>query len=290
VEEKAEEEVPMPRLNQAIALFEQKKPVIGSFVPSGSIEQAIAAGDSAADFCIFEMEHSGFDFRGLQLSLQFLLNRRKLAQSGSLAPQPTPLVRVPSNARERNEWIHKQCMDYGVFGIVCPHLNTPEEAEHLIQSCRYPHKPDARDRHPEGLRGTAPGNAVRYWGAASTPEYIQKADLWPLDPDGEMLLMPLIEEAEGVKNITDILKTNKGVGAIFLGEVDLSVSLGHPMETTHPDVVAARDRVFKACKNAGVPVGCLGFQEPAKRLEMGFDFVVIGVPQVDAVRKAAGRA
>jgi hypothetical protein len=75
------------------------------------------------------------------------------------------------------------------------------------------------------------------------------------------------------------------IGAIFLGEVDLSVSLGHPMELDHPDVVQARDRVFKACKNAGVPVGCLGFPHNlAQRLEMGFEFVGIQPPLLDQAR------
>ncbi|MBM3947343.1 MAG: aldolase, partial [SAR202 cluster bacterium] len=164
------------------------------------------------------------------------------------------------------------------------------EAVHLIQAMRYPQRVGAPDREPEGLRGTAPGNAVRYWGVASTEEYIDKADLWPLDPSGELLLMPLIEEAEGVRNIRDILRQARGIGAIFLGEVDLSVSLGRPMATGHPDVVAARDRVLKACKDAGVPVGCLGFNQVVERVEMGFDFIVTNPQQAEAGRRAAGRA
>lgn len=279
----------MARLNKVIELFEQKKTVFGGFMPCGSLDQAATIGDSNLDFCVVEMEHSGFDFTGLRHSLQYLLSRRKIAQSGSLAPQPTPFVRIPANSRERNEWIFKQSLDQGVFGVVTPHLNTPDEAVHLIQAMRYPQRVGAPDREPEGLRGTAPGNAVRYWGAASTAEYIDKADLWPLDPSGEIILMPLIEEAEGVRNIRDILRQAKGIGAIFIGEVDLSVSLGRPMETNHPDVVAARDRVLKACKDAGVPVGCLGFQSAVERVEMGFDFIVTSPALAEAGRRAAGR-
>jgi 4-hydroxy-2-oxoheptanedioate aldolase len=279
------------RLNRLIELLQQQKQVFGAFIPTGSIESAIATGDSAFDFCIMEMEHAGFNFAGLQDSLQYLINRRRVAESGSLAPTPTPLVRIPANAREHNEWMVKQALDYGVFGLVCPHLNTVEEAMHLIRAARYPQRAEASDREPEGLRGTAPRNAMRYWGATSIPEYIDKADLWPLDAAGELLLMPLIEEAEGARNIADILTQTRGIGAIFLGEVDLSVSLGHPMELDHPDVVQARDRVFKACKNTGVPVGCLGFPHNlAQRIEMGFDFVVIQPSLLDQARQLANRA
>jgi 4-hydroxy-2-oxoheptanedioate aldolase len=279
------------RLNRLIALFQQKTQVFGTFIPTGSIEHAVATGDSAFDFCVIEMEHAGFRFVGLRDSLQYLINRRKLVESASLAPSPTPLVRIPANAREHNEWMVKQALDYGVFGLVCPHLNTVEEAVHLIRAARYPQRAEAPDREPEGRRGTAPMNAMRYWGATSIPEYIDKADVWPLDPSGELLLMPLIEEAEGVRHVADILKQARGIGAIFLGEVDLSVSLGHPMELDHPDVMQARDKVFKACKNAGVPVGCLGFPHNlAQRIEMGFDFVVIQLPFLDQARQLAGRA
>jgi 4-hydroxy-2-oxoheptanedioate aldolase len=278
------------RLNTLIERLQQKTQVFGTFIPTGSIEHAMATGDSAFDFCIMEMEHAGFHFAGLRDSLQYLINRRKLVEAESLAPMPTPLVRIPANARERNEWMVKQALDYGVFGLVCPHLNTVEEAVHMIRAARYPQGAEAPDREPEGLRGTAPRNAMRYWGATSIPEYIDKADLWPLDPAGELLLMPLIEEAEGVHHIADILKQAKGIGAIFLGEVDLSVSLGYPMALDHPDVIQARDTVFKACKNAGVPVGCLGFPHNlAQRIEMGFDFVVIQLPLLDQGRQLAGR-
>ena len=243
----------MDRLNGLIQRFIDGKPALGTFIPNGSIEDAVWVYNSGYDFVVLEMEHSGPDFPSLRISLQFLLDRAQVAETG-LRPEITPLVRIPPNSRERNQWVVKQTLDYGVYGLVVPHLNTPEEAVAWCQAARYPQLREATDYEPQGLRGTAPANAQRYWGVDYDTYYV-RADLWPLDPDGELLLMPLVEEEEGGHNIRDILKAAPGVGAIFLGEVDLSVSLGYPMQREHPDVVAARDIVLAACKDAGVPCG-----------------------------------
>ncbi|MBI4337529.1 MAG: aldolase [Chloroflexi bacterium] len=282
------------RLNRVISLWEAGQVAFGSFVPAGSIDAAVAAGESPFDFCILEMEHSNFDFPGLRLSLQFMLNRRHILEGGSLAPSVVPLTRIPANAREGNQWLIKQSLDYGVYGIVSPHLNRPEEAVALLRACRYPQRRGAPDVAPEGLRGTAPANALRYWGL-SYPEYFEKADVWPLDPGGELVLMPLIEEAEGVRNIGDILRQAKGLSAIFIGEVDLSVSLGRPMELGHPDVVEAMGRVLTACKAAGVPCGCLAAADNVEeRIEQGYRFIVVrgdrAQETLERARRAAARA
>src|SRR6266478_226917 len=93
----------MARLNKVIELLEQGKTVFGGAIVSpGNIDQAIAFGDMGYDFIIFEMEHEGFDFPNLRLSLQFLLNRRRIANGASLQPDVMPFVRVPPNARELN--------------------------------------------------------------------------------------------------------------------------------------------------------------------------------------------
>ena len=263
----------MARLNGLIQRFIDGKPALGTFVPNGSIEDAVWVSRSGYDFVVFEMEHGGMDFPSLRVSLQFLLDRAQVAETG-LQPAIVPMCRIPPNSRERNQWVIKQALDYGVYGVVVPHLNTAEEAVAWCQAARYPQLREAPDYQPEGQRGTAPGNAQRYWGL-DYDTYYAKADLWPLDPDGELLLMPLIEEEEGTHNIGDILKAAPGIGAIFFGEVDLSVSLGHPMQREHPDVVAARERVLGACKEAGVPCGCLVTpQNVEARLDMGFSFVV----------------
>ena len=102
-------------------------------------------------------------------------------------------------------------------------------------------------------------------------EYYDAADLWPLDPNGNMLLMGIIEEPEGVKNLPDILREVKGIGAIWAGPGDMSVSMGHKGNASHPDVQANLLKILADCKNAGVPcaTGATAAEVPM-RLEQGF--------------------
>jgi len=64
----------------------------------------------------------------------------------------TPLVRIPPNGGEMNQWIAKQVLDIGVFGIIFPHISTVEEARNAVSACRYPRLPNAAPlpaaRHP----------------------------------------------------------------------------------------------------------------------------------------------
>lgn len=269
-----------PRLNRVIELFERGEVVFGASIPNGDLESAMWMAESNYDFCFIEMEHSGFDFLTLRDTLQFMLNRKQIAEKGNLQPQVVPFSRIPPNSRELNQWVVKQALDYGLYGLVVPHLNTVEEATALIQAARYHQLKGVPDFEPVGKRGTAPTNAMRYWGLPYR-EYYDAADVWPLDPDGEILLMPLIEEEEGVNNIRDILRECKGIGAIFSGEVDLSVSLGHPREVDHPVVKEALQTILAACKEFNVPCGCLANpQNIEERLRQGYRFTVSGPARV----------
>ena len=269
------------RLNKVVQLLEEGKHVFGSFAPNGSIEDAIYFGDSDYDFVIFEMEHSGFDFPSLRTSMQFLLNRRRILEKGSLQPNVVPFVRIPPNSREKNEWVIKQCLDLGIYGIVAPHLNSVEDALHLISAARYTQVPGVADFEPRGHRGTAPTGAVRFWGIPQA-EYFGRADVWPLDPKGEVILMPLIEEYEGVENLGAILQAARGgIGIIFAGEVDLASSMGHHGNPTHPEVEDALRRLLTTCQAHNVPCACLA--NPANiqtRIEMGFRVLVTGPQRV----------
>src|ERR1700722_2263347 len=86
----------LPRLNGFIRAFESGKPTFGTFVPP-EIDAAVNFSATKYDGIIFEMEHNPWDIRGLRDSLQYLLNRRQIASSGSVAPSVTPLVRIPAN-------------------------------------------------------------------------------------------------------------------------------------------------------------------------------------------------
>ena len=135
------------RLNKVIELIEAGKPAFGPFVPAGSIPDATWIASSNYDFVVYELEHNAFNLSELRLSLQFMLDRRQIVESGSLAPQVTPLVRIPVNGREQSQWIVKQVLDIGVYGIVFPMINTPEDAVAALQAARYIQAADAPIRN-----------------------------------------------------------------------------------------------------------------------------------------------
>ena len=94
--------------------------------------------------------------------------------------------------------------------------------------------------------------APHYWGLTAQ-EYYDAADVWPLDPDGELLLMGIVENVQGINNLPDILRQVKGIGAIWAGSGDLSVSMGFKGQSTHPDVEAGVQKILAICQDFGVP-------------------------------------
>jgi 4-hydroxy-2-oxoheptanedioate aldolase len=241
------------RLNGIIRKLEQGKSVCVTFAPGDPANAQIAATEPY-DGIVFEMEHGPYDVRALRDCLQYLLNRRQIAESGSLAPAVTPMVRIPPNGVELNQWVAKQVLDSGVYGIVWPHISTVEEARSAVASCRYA-RPDGAPRfEPRGQRGDAPAAAARYWGLTQ-PEYYARADVWPLDPKGEILVAIMCEDVVGLKNLPRILQEVPGIGAVIIGEGDLSQNLGFPRQYAHPTVAAAIDEILAICKAHGVACG-----------------------------------
>ena len=263
------------RYNKVIALLEQDKPVFCSgLVWNGSLDDLTFIADSDYDMVIIEMEHQGFNLDNLRTSLQFLLSRKKVSESGSLQADPVPFVRIPPNTKEQNQWVMKQTLDTGVYGVVLPHLNNVEDARAAVVAARYPQVPGVADFEPNGERGWWYRIAPRYWGL--TPqEYYDAADLWPLDPQGNMLLIGIVEEPEGVRNLPDILREVKGIGAIWAGPGDMSVAMGHRGNAGHPEVQENLLKILADCKNAGVPcaTGATAAEVPV-RLEQGFRIII----------------
>src|SRR4029453_16694654 len=95
---------------------------------------------------------------------------------GTLAPRVTPMVRIPPNGGEMNQWIAKQVLDIGVDGISSPHGSPVEEARTAVSACRYPRLPSAPLYDPPGIRGDAPTRAARYWGLTQQ-EYYARGDV-----------------------------------------------------------------------------------------------------------------
>src|SRR5258705_2386473 len=126
----------LPRLNNVIRAWEEGKPAFTSFAQA-EVETAVAMGTSKFDGVVYEMEHNFWDARALRDAMQYMLNRRQIAQSGTLAPAVTPMVRIPPNGGEHNQWLAKQALDLGVYGVLWPAISTIGPAPKTLPGCPY---------------------------------------------------------------------------------------------------------------------------------------------------------
>ncbi len=284
----------IPRLNGVIAALESGKPAFTAF-STPDVPAAVAySTNTGYDGIVFEMEHNAWDSLALRDCLQYMLNRGQIAKSGSLAPAVTPMVRVPPNGNEMAQWQAKQALDLGVYGVIWPHVSSVEEAYNAVAACRYPRMKDAPLYEPAGIRGDGPTQAVRYWGI-SQQEYYDRADVWPLAPNGEIFVILMIEDTKGIAALDDILKNVPGIGAVLIGEGDLSQELGYPRQYEHPVVVEAMADIVNTCKANNVAVGhphvTAGNVE--KILEQGYTFLmaapVRSTPGLDKGLELSGR-
>jgi len=243
----------IPRLNGAIRALEQGKPAFTTFSPP-EVGMAQVINAAPYDGVVFEMEHNPYDIRQLRDCMQYMLDRRQILKAGSIAPAVAPMVRIPPNGGEMNQWFAKQVLDIGVYGVIWPHVSTVEEARNAVAACRYPRPPSAQYFEPAGSRGDAPKNCAPYWGLTQQ-EYYTRADVWPLNPKGEILVVIMCEEVVAIKNLPKMLKEVPGIGVVLIGEGDLSQDLGFPRQYEHPVVASAIDEILGICKEHNVICG-----------------------------------
>jgi 4-hydroxy-2-oxoheptanedioate aldolase len=260
------------------------KVIFGSFTPGKSPDDAAALSrETLPDFWFYDMEHTPWDMETFRTFLQFTLDTATV-RAGQ-APALTPmLVRIPANGREMNQWMAKQVLDTGGLGVITPHIETAAQARNVVQATRYPQRDGAADAEPAGQRGSGAGNAVRFLGVPF-PEYMRKADVWPLDPEGEVFNLLLIENGEGVKNIRDIVRV-PGVSAVAAAPGDLgSFYVGDQAR-----VEAAIQTIADACREVKMICGITASAaDVEKRIAQGFNLLIGDTAMIRVGHKAAGR-
>jgi len=283
------------RLNRTIETLESGKPVFGLATGNFSLLNARSLATSSLDFVIIDMEHNPLDFETMQKFIMGMVNARSIAAKGFPQMDVTPIVRLPQNGRENLQFMVKQALDVGAYGVMFPMVETREETLNAVTAMRYPQPRGDAQPEPRGVRGSSPGNAAWIWGV---PNYSQRADIWLLDKQGELLAVIQIETVKGVENADEIIST-PGVGALFIGPADLSLSYGLPGNS--PEVEAGIQTVLAACKRHNVRCGLTtSAGNVAQRLQQGFDFVTIswggdaGISgaasnALEVARQAAGR-
>ncbi len=214
------------RINGAIDKLARGKSLAGAIMYDFSLYAAAQFASSDLDFIIIDMEHRGLDFERLETFLLGTTNKAEIAKQGNLQVRVPPIVRIPTYGRAPNEAIVKQVLDMGAFGIMFPAIENKAQALEAVSASRYPQMKGSKYPNPVGRRGNGNMPAAWFWGL-SRPEYGMRADVWPANPHGELLLFLQIETVEGVKNVEEILSV-PGIGVVFVGPNDLSWSLGVP--------------------------------------------------------------
>jgi len=274
-------------LNPVIAKLAAGKTVYG-LINSGdlSLVNARETARAPVDFVYADMEHNPLDFPGLAIFLMGLTDKAAIVSKGNLQPNVALFARFPPEADE-STWVVKQALDIGLMGVIFNGVDTKEQAVSAVRSMRYPPLKGETRREPVGIRGYGTGGATWAWGV-NAAEYERRADVWPLNPDGDLLAIVMIESVEGLKNLNEIAAV-PGVGALFLGAgSDLSRSMG--VRPNAPEVETAFQQVLSACKSHKVACGITAGSgaDVARRVKEGWSIIRSTVPAITQGRQLMG--
>lgn len=298
------------RLNPIIELLEQQKPIFGLYAPGirrppGAAAPTetpktptqlaeLALSYAPADYVFDGSMEGNFD-SGYATFADFA---KGMFEAGALQKSPPlrlhhPLmVKTPAiapdlaSARER---ISKQ-LNLGVSGIVFVRVESADEVAQGLGMMRFASRGGTR---PENV-----GGAPAVWGM-SDKGYKEKADLWPLNPSGELVNWTIVESKEGLAHVREIAAM-KGIGVLFPGAGTLrgvfsSTDAGGKRVLDEVAWEGAIQQVLAACKEFKVACGYPANEHDIeKRMQQGFSVFVIGWGEagfrtVELGRRLAGR-
>jgi 4-hydroxy-2-oxoheptanedioate aldolase len=201
------------------------------------------------------MAHQGWDSLTIDLQHGVVDYPAMLTMLQAISSTPTvPLVRVP--------WLEPgilmKALDAGAYGVICPMVNSREDAQKLVAWTHYA---------PRGTRSFGPVRALLY-GGADYPEHANDT----------IVTFAMIETAQALENLDDILSV-EGLDAIYIGPSDLSLALGckPTFDDVEPKVAEAIDHILARAKAHGIVAGIHnGSPEAAlKRIAKGFQFATV---------------
>jgi 4-hydroxy-2-oxoheptanedioate aldolase len=244
-----------PRANRLIEMLEAGRPAL--------------TGDSWA---FVDREHRPYEIADLRQTLTAML-AKKNAQG---QPMLAPIVRVPTEGDQNVRWIIKQVLESGAMGIIVPQVDDAAQALTIVQSMRYPQLKNSKYPTPVGRRGCGCSGGSG-WGLRDPGDYMRVADPWPLNPEGELVALPMIESPAGVSNVNAILDV-PGVTGVLVGPSDLTLNHGEGRwngPTPTPDTHAAIQKVAAACtaKKKTCAMVTANEAETKKYLDAGFKII-----------------
>jgi len=301
------------RLNPIISLLEAKQPVFGLYAPANRrvrpgeaapatavptktpAELALEAlGNKTTDY-VFDGSMEGNYDAAFPTFAEFM---KGLESVGTVQKSPflrlhhPVMVKTPEIAPDVAKATYRisRQLNLGVSGIVFVTVESADEVKAGLAAMRFKAK--------GGTRPDDVGNAPAIWGM-SEKEYREKADLWPLNPNGELVNFTIVESKAGLAKVREIAAV-KGIGVLFPG----AGTLRGVFSTTDANGQRVLDekgwegaiqQVLAACKEFNVPCGYpANANDIEMRMQQGFSVFVIGWGEqgfkaVDIGRKVAGR-
>jgi 4-hydroxy-2-oxoheptanedioate aldolase len=231
-------------VNKVKEAWAQGRAVVNGWLAIPSAYAAEVMAQAGFDSLTVDMQHGVQDYLSTVACFQ------------GMQPHPvTPMVRVPWN----EPGIVGKVLDAGAMGVICPMINTPEQAQQLVWSCRYP---------PEGTRSFGPIRAGIY-GEAGT--YFATANR-------DVAVIPMIETKEAVDNLEAILDV-PGIDGVYIGPSDLGLSYGMrpALDREEPEILRIYERVLNEAGKRNIAVGLhngsAGYVK--KMIGMGFKLCTI---------------
>jgi 4-hydroxy-2-oxoheptanedioate aldolase len=231
------------RANRLRTIWQSGAAVVNGWLAIPSSFSAETMAHQGWDSLTIDLQHGVVDYQAMIPMLQAISTT-----------DTVPVVRVP--------WLEPsilmKALDAGAYGVICPMVNTREDAQKLVAYTHYA---------PRGTRSFGPVRALLYGGA----DYPQHAN-------DTIVTFAMIETAAALDNLDDILSV-EGLDAIYIGPSDLSIALGctPTFDDLDPKAAQAVEHILARAKAHGVVAGIHnGSPEAAlKRIAKGFQFVTI---------------
>jgi 4-hydroxy-2-oxoheptanedioate aldolase len=253
------------RINKVVELWEDSQPIYygGSGLGAGvdPYAQGVKMARTYMDAINVEMEHGALDFMQLREFMRGLVDGGP-TRSGHRTPAvfvETCIIALDEAYMRANSWVLQQLLDCGIHGIHMCHARDAGAVQVATQmAMRYPFDRPGIPKLPmQGLRGSAPSYAAGIWGV-NTNKYCHVADLWPLNPQGEMIFGVKIEDTYCDADVDKTLAL-PGISMAEWGPGDHSYWLYGlsimpedgsrvPDIETRPEMVAVRKKVLDLCK------------------------------------------
>lgn len=245
-------------VNRAIEKLSRGETIYAIKAPRGGYEEGKKFAKTTADYISYDMENGAFDFASLRAFMQ------GLADGSGTDRRPPVIITLPALGDDpvsvkANAWMFRQALAAGVSGIVLCHAESPEAVRIFVESARYPFAPGA-DYHAthRGFDDNEPF-AAAVWGVTGA-EYLQRADVWPINSKGDILLGIKIENPKAAAHAEELVRI-PGIGFIEWGTGDQAFylvanpwSVSREVAVKDPKMVASRTRILAAAKTVNMPV------------------------------------